>query len=38
MNQEALPSFSALAQSIIVGSLYEHYKGHHYKILGIARP
>lgn len=37
MNQEALPSFSALAQSIIVGSLYEHYKGHHYKILGIAR-
>jgi len=37
MNLEALPSFSALAQSIIVDSLYEHYKGLHYKIIGIAR-
>lgn len=37
MNQEALPSFSALAQSIIVDSLYEHYKGLRYKIIGVAR-
>lgn len=37
MNQEALPSFSALAQSIIVGSLYEHYKGLRYRIIGVAR-
>jgi len=25
------------AKSIVVGGLYEHYKGHRYKILGIAR-
>ena len=37
MNQETLPSFSALAQSIIVDSLYEHYKGLRYKIIGVAR-
>ena len=37
MNQEALPSFSTLAQSIIVDSLYEHYKGLRYKIIGVAR-
>jgi hypothetical protein len=37
MNKEALPPFSALAQSIIVGSLYEHYKGPRYKIIGVAR-
>lgn len=36
MNQEALPSFSALAQSIIVGSLYEHYKGLSYRVIGVA--
>lgn len=37
MNKETLPSFSALAQTIIVGSIYEHYKGLRYKILGVAR-
>ena len=37
MNKETLPSFSAVAQSIIVGSLYEHYKGLRYKIIGVAR-
>jgi len=37
MNKETLPPFSAQAQSIIVGSLYEHYKGLRYKIIGIAR-
>ena len=37
MSQEPLSSFSALAQSIIVGSLYEHYKGLRYKIIGVAR-
>ena len=37
MNKETLPSFSAPAQSIIVDSLYEHYKGLRYKIIGIAR-
>lgn len=37
MNKETLPPLSALAQSIIVGSLYEHYKGLRYKIIGVAR-
>jgi hypothetical protein len=36
MTQETLPNFSPIAKSIVVGSLYEHYKGHRYKILGIA--
>ncbi len=37
MNQELLPSFSALSKSIVIGSIYEHYKGLRYKILAIAR-
>lgn len=37
MSQEILPCFSPAAKSIVVGSLYEHYKGHCYKILGVAR-
>lgn len=37
MSQEILPCFSPLANSIIVGSLYKHYKGHHYKIIAVAR-
>lgn len=37
MNKETLPPFSAQAQSIIVGSLYVHYKGLRYKIIGVAR-
>ena len=37
MSQEILPHFSATAKSIAVGSLYEHYKGLRYKIIGVAR-
>ncbi len=37
MSQEAVLSFSSLAKSVVVGSFYEHYKGLHYKILGVAR-
>lgn len=37
MSQEVLPCFSAAAKSIVAGSLYEHYKGLHYKIIGVAR-
>ena len=37
MNQEVLSCFSSLAKSIVVGSLYEHYNGFRYKIIGVAR-
>jgi hypothetical protein len=37
MSQASLPCFSPLAKSITKASLYEHYKGLRYKILGIAR-
>jgi len=37
MSQEVLPCFSPAAKSIVVGSIYEHYKGMRYKILGVAR-
>ena len=37
MSQEILPCFSPAAKSITVSSIYEHYKGLRYKILGIAR-
>jgi hypothetical protein len=37
MSQENLPCFSSAAKSIVTGSLYEHYKGQRYKILGVAR-
>jgi hypothetical protein len=37
MSQELLPVFSKEAQSIEVGSIYEHYKGLRYKIVAIAR-
>jgi hypothetical protein len=37
MSQETLPAFSELAKSIEVGSMYEHYKGMRYKILGVGR-
>lgn len=37
MNQEELPSFSPLANSIVTGSIYQHYNGHRYQVLGIAR-
>ena len=37
MSEDILPDFSSLSKSIFIGRLYEHYKGHRYKILGIAR-
>lgn len=37
MSQEVLPAFSHVAKSIMVGSLYEHYKGMRYKILAVGR-
>ena len=37
MSQEVLPAFSQTAKSIVVGSLYEHYKGMRYKILAVGR-
>jgi len=37
MNQETLPDFSPVAQSIVTGNIYEHYKGPRYKMLGVAR-
>lgn len=37
MSQEPIPPLSHLAKSIVVGSLYEHYKGLRYKILAVGR-
>ena len=37
MDQKALPDFSPLANSIAIGTIYEHYKGMCYQILAIAR-
>ena len=37
MSQDTLPCLSSKAKSIVVGDLYEHYKGLRYKILGVAR-
>ena len=37
MSQELLPSFSSLAKSIEIGSVYEHYRGLLYKIISVAR-
>ena len=37
MNPKTPPPLSSLATSIAVNSTYEHYKGHRYRILGIAR-
>lgn len=37
MNQQTLPEFSLQAKLIVVGSIYKHYKGIRYKIIGIAR-
>lgn len=36
MSKETIP-LSPLAETIAVGSFYEHYKGPHYKVIGIAR-
>jgi hypothetical protein len=35
--ENTLPAYSLAARSLTVGSLYEHYKGHRYKILAIGR-
>jgi len=37
MNQESLQDLSPLAQSLQTGTIYEHYKGMRYKILGVGR-
>jgi hypothetical protein len=37
MSQGSLPKLSQESLSIKIGSIYEHYKGHLYKILAIAR-
>ena len=37
MSQEVLPCFSLAAKSIVAGSLYEHYKGLRYRIIGVSR-
>lgn len=36
MDKKTLLPLSAQAQSIIVGSSYEHYRGLRYKIIGVA--
>ncbi|MGE5195711.1 MAG: DUF1653 domain-containing protein [Anaerolineae bacterium] len=37
MSQKILPPFSSAAKSILVSSVYEHYKGLRYKVLAVAR-
>lgn len=37
MSKEPAPEFSTSANSIVVGGLYEHYKGFRYKIIAVAR-
>lgn len=37
MSQEKLPPFSPLAKSIVIGKIYEHFKGGRYKVLSVAR-
>ena len=37
MNQKTLSPLSDAAQSLKPGSIYKHYKGLRYKILGVAR-
>jgi len=37
MSRDPLPCTSRLAQTIIPGRFYEHYKGSQYKVLCIAR-
>ena len=34
---DPLPDFSTLTESVVVGGIYEHYKGVLYKIIGLAR-
>lgn len=37
MKTKPLPTFSSLAQSIVIEGLYEHYKGFQYKVIQVAR-
>lgn len=37
MNQKTLPALSSSAKSVVIGSLYEHYKGNRYKIITVTR-
>lgn len=37
MNKEPPLGFSPVAQSVVIGGIYEHYKGQRYKIIAIAR-
>jgi hypothetical protein len=37
IGQEILEPFSLQAGSLKQGTIYEHYKGKHYKILGVGR-
>jgi hypothetical protein len=34
--RKTTPCLSPLAQTIAIGSFYEHYKGTHYKVLAVA--
>lgn len=37
MNKNPLPPLSKEAETLVSGRLYEHYKGHRYKLLHVAR-
>lgn len=37
MSQKKFPDSAPEAQSIIIGGLYEHYKGFRYRMIGVAR-
>ena len=37
MNRKPLASLSPAAKSVIVGGVYEHFKGQCYKVLAVAR-
>jgi hypothetical protein len=37
MSHDVLSPLSPAAQSIVSGSVYEHYKGPHYKVFRVAR-
>lgn len=34
---DTLPDVSTLTESVVVGGIYEHYKGLQYRIIGLAR-
>lgn len=37
MDQKPLPPLSALARTLVIDGLYEHYKGLPYRVLAVAR-